>query len=509
MMKQELPANSRQLTWQDLGFFIAVAVFTIHSLVYLDFFMDDAYISLRYVLQWINGNGLVYNIGEQVEGYSNFLWIVLLAVPGRLGLDLVMAAKAGGVLISLATMTVAYLYVRPQPYAAAVPLFLAFSASFAAWAMAGLENPLFMFLVLCAAIVFVREEETGRGGWSGILFGLLALTRPEGALFAVVTALYRCVHLLRMRTSPGRQDLWRMVGFLAIVVPHLIWRLDYYGYPLPNTIYAKSMGFRLRTILEGGLYLYHSFVVLGGLFVVLLPSVVALTAPSRPRYVAYFAVLVTAYLVFIAAAGGDWMPLQRFLASVLPLIVLVMHAGIVRLAALFPQKVVPTLVWGVLICQTAFMLMISVDHRFINVGVLPGHLLSRPYPWVEYLKQEVRPGDTVAVFDAGQVAYTLPLDVRIVDMVGLADEHIAHLPAQFPGGLLGRGDAWGKWDANYVLAQKPRFVQTPLGAQDKEGRWATGFTGTTLLVNDPRFQAQYKLVEPPEFYGIFVRKDDE
>jgi hypothetical protein len=248
--------------------------------------------------------------------------------------------------------------------------------------------------------------------------------------------------------------------------------------------------------------------ILGGLFVVLLPSVVALMAPGRPRYVGYFAILFAAYLVFIAAAGGDWMPLQRFLASVLPLIVVVVHAGAVRLATLFHQKVAPTLVWAVVICQLGFMLMISVDYRFINAGVLPGHLLSRPYPWVAYLKEEVRQGDTIAVFDAGHVAYFLPLNVRVIDMVGLADEHIAHVSAQFPGGLLGRGDAWGKWDVNYVLAQKPRFVQIPLGARSEGGRWVTGFTGTTLLVNDPRFQAQYELVDLKDVCGIFVRKDE-
>src|SRR3954470_13240280 len=35
---------------------------------------DDAFISFRYARNWVTGKGLVYNAGERVEGYTNFLW---------------------------------------------------------------------------------------------------------------------------------------------------------------------------------------------------------------------------------------------------------------------------------------------------------------------------------------------------------------------------------------------------------------------------------------------------
>ena len=126
---------------------------------------------------------------------------------------------------------------------------------------------------------------------------------------------------------------------------------------------------------------------------------------------------------------------------------------------------------------------------------------------VAYLCRYVCPGDTIAVIDAGIIAYRLPLETRVVDMVGLTDVHIAHQPVRLLGGLFGRGDAFGKWDVDYVLAQKPRFVQVNILGKTVEGEWLTNFTGTTLLINDHRFQMAYRLVTEPEGTGVFVREE--
>ena len=44
---------------------------------------EDCFISFRYVENFVEGKGLVYNLGERVEGYSNFLWVMVLGLaPG-------------------------------------------------------------------------------------------------------------------------------------------------------------------------------------------------------------------------------------------------------------------------------------------------------------------------------------------------------------------------------------------------------------------------------------------
>jgi arabinofuranosyltransferase len=484
------------------GFIPAVIVFVAHTWTYTDFFIDDAFISLRYVRQWLAGNGLVYNIGEQVEGYSNFLWIVLLWLSGLSGMDLIFATRLWGIGFSLATLALVFLFVRRLPFTLFSPLFLAFSAPFAMWAVGGLENPLFMFLVFAGSWLFYREETRSSGWTSSIFWGLLALTRPDGLLFGGVAFLYRVLRLYRLRQWPQRHDSLRALVLALIVLPHFVWRLTYYGYPLPNTIYAKSMGMSLRSFLEGGYYIYSSFEIIGGFFFAGLLVLLALAARQKYRYVPYFTLNVVAYFLFIFAAGGDWMPAQRFLASVLPLLVVVVHAGAAELVRLLAPLLPRSLAWAPIFLQLLYIAAISLSARFISPGLPNDHRLSLPYPWVIYLEERIHERDAIAVFDAGFVGYRLPLTVRIIDMVGLIDEHIAHRPAQFPGGLWGRGDAWGRWDVDYVLAQNPRFVQMHLHGMDEQGNWRTGFTGTALLVNDPRFQERYQQTEMPGLFEL-------
>ena len=51
------------------------------------FLTDDAFISFRYTRNLLEGHGLVFNPGEYVEGYTNFLWILeLAAIWGIFGL---------------------------------------------------------------------------------------------------------------------------------------------------------------------------------------------------------------------------------------------------------------------------------------------------------------------------------------------------------------------------------------------------------------------------------------
>ena len=63
-------------------FIVAAAVLVPHARLF-DFVTDDAYISFRYARNLALHGQLVFNLGEQVEGYTNFLWTVLLALRHR------------------------------------------------------------------------------------------------------------------------------------------------------------------------------------------------------------------------------------------------------------------------------------------------------------------------------------------------------------------------------------------------------------------------------------------
>ena len=122
-----------------------------------------------------------------------------------------------------------------------------------------------------------------------------------------------------------------------------------------------------------------------------------------------------------------------------------------------------------------------------------------------WLREHVSANEKVALSNAGLNAYVLPLETHVLDMVGLTDRHIARLPPRFPSGLLGRGDGFGKWDIDYVLAAQPDIVEAVVGSRGPNGAFDSPYTGTRLLLRDPRFVARYEPARgAPK--GLFVRR---
>jgi hypothetical protein len=118
--------------------------------------IDDAYISFRYAENLARGQGLVFNVGERVEGYTNFLWVILLAIPARLGLDLVVSSKVLGGVFALATLwTLGTLHpgsgARPRARNLAAPGLLLTNTAFFLWAVHGLETAMFAFWITLGA----------------------------------------------------------------------------------------------------------------------------------------------------------------------------------------------------------------------------------------------------------------------------------------------------------------------------------------------------------------------
>ncbi len=484
----------------------SIALFLAHVALYKGFIVDDAFITFRYIQQWVHGNGLVYNVGDRVEGYSNFLWIVLLAPLAHLGLDLVLAAKGVGLLLSLLTLLLVWRLSQNIEGPKVAAWFLAASGPFAAWTMGGLETPLFTLLLLWSGFAFLREEESGKGWLSGILWGLLALARPEGVIFALIAALFRLWRMRMHRSYMRADDLIRLILFGSLVLPYFLWRWMYYGYPLPNTVYAKSLGLHPRALLEGAIYLYKCLESAGGFFFLAFLFLLVLVLSPPSPIANYWVLNISVYALFIFLGGGDWMPMQRFFVHILPPLSLLFQVGLYRLKGLLPTRWQTLAMWVLILGQMGFLIGYSLEQRFVySVG--GGSLVPGDTPLVTYLCQQVHPSDTVALIDAGFIAYRLPLETRVVDMVGLTDEHVAHRPVQLPGGLWGRGDAFGKWDVDYVLAQNPRFVQVNIVGETPGGEWLTNFTGTTLLVNDPRFRRVYEWVDEPGVSGLFRRKE--
>ena len=91
-------------SYLSIGLIAVVLIILILHINYLRFVCDDAFISFRYAKNLVEGHGLVYNIGERVEGYTNFLWTLLLSAFMGLGLDVVVVSQVLGILLSLSTV---------------------------------------------------------------------------------------------------------------------------------------------------------------------------------------------------------------------------------------------------------------------------------------------------------------------------------------------------------------------------------------------------------------------
>ena len=77
------PLNTRSIVLLAIAF----AAFALMHVLNLNSILDDAFISFRYAENLVNGHGLVFNPGERVEGYTNFLWVIFSTIPIALGLD--------------------------------------------------------------------------------------------------------------------------------------------------------------------------------------------------------------------------------------------------------------------------------------------------------------------------------------------------------------------------------------------------------------------------------------
>jgi len=416
-----------------------------HGLGHWSGTIDDSYISFRYAANLAAGDGLVFNPGDRVEGYSNLLWTLGAALAVRAGIDPMLAAKVAGLLSLLLTLALLHLLlgrtVRGLPVRLAGLLLFALAVPSAYWSVQGMETPFFT-LLLSAAFWRLGEELDRRRGfpWSALLLAAACLTRPEGPLYLGVVLGTR----LAAGGRPGRRDLTWFLLFLVPVALHLFWRRNYYGEWLPNTFYAKGSagaGLSFEAHADGlatiGAFLAAAWWLpaLLGLLGVL--ALVRACLPRRGTDPARRARLVLPLLWLAGAcffcwhANGDWMPHDRFLVPALPALALLVAAGIDSTAdwvARLAGRPAGVTVGAIL----AILLVTGQAVEMVRESGLPTpSRLSAPeqpqlLPMAMALMETLRDGEAVVYGDIGIVGYLNP-GLRIIDNRGLTHRTMARL----------------------------------------------------------------------------------
>ena len=408
---------------------------------------DDAYITYRYAQNLIGGHGLVYNLGERIEGYSNFLFVLLSAAFLVLCADRVyMACVVFSMACYVVTVLVFYFYLgrmvnmRSARFGASA---LCLCPIMWIWPSSGLETSA-VLLTQVGLFITVEHMVTRDSVKLLALFCCLALSlillRADGFVFPLLcTTVFLFKRQYRYWTST--------VAFIVVSVGlYVACRYSYYGEVLPNSYYAKVSGTLLQRISAATLTMAR-LCRDDAFFVYLIPLLfcwykfgralfrgsVLSGAPGSSMPLISFGLL--AYWTYV---GGDTFQ-ERFLLVLVPL-------SIVSLVALdmgmFLSKARLHIILLMMVLQFVPLVRdLRFDYHF--------HKYDR---WVElgkYLAQK-HAGATLAIDAAGKVPFYSRFST--VDMLGLNDRHIGHIPASFFEA------GHNKYDPDYVLKQHPDLI---------------------------------------------------
>ena len=411
---------------------------------------DDAMISARYARHLAQGHGLRYNLApadsSPVEGYSNFLWV--LVISGGFYLQILprlVTAYAGGFFAIISCLAI-LAWVKTTTgslwRSVAALLLLASSLPFMLWAVQGLETVMFAAFVL-ASVLFYKPD---RPGPLAYVFAFLAcLTRPDGA---IVAAAVLAGHVF----SPER-DYRRLVRSAALffLLPFLCYtgfRFFYFGSLLPNVFYAKT-GLGAGGIMAGLAYV-------GGWIADHWPLALFFTAGlgglARSKELFYRclpAVLACLlYVLFIVVVGGDFMPDYRFVMHVLPLIV---GIGVIGGSSLEDKIKKRGRVIVAVLAIVALSWNLLLIRHYSSEESFRKDWHEKQAVWYgmasSWLLRHTTTSDTVACGDIGYIGYVTGVD-RILDTNGLVDPYLASLP----------GAAGLSSDPHYVLDLKPDYI---------------------------------------------------
>lgn len=460
-----------------------------------NFTIDDAFIGFRYSENMASGHGAVFNIGEDpVEGYSNFLWLLIGATFVKTGFSAMVASKYLGIFLSLVNILILYKLsfrvLNNRLYASLPPLLLSVVPAYSYWAVAGLETMLYITVLMTSILLFLERKYA----LSSFFFVLLSLTRPEGAVVFAALSLFM---LCKNKTAKARLFSARFVKWIAvfagIYVPYFIWRFTYFGYLLPNSFYFKS-----GILSPPAMWWAYSFLVyifpfaIFGAYGILRQK----TSGEKKFLLALAALLVTLTFLYIPLQGYPY----RFLLPALPFILILAADGIRQ----FLHSVGQTefsfgrqsggLRKYLALAVVAFLFIYPLANareykayadKFIS-GYERAHIKLG-----KWLSENFNQTATLVFADIGATPYYAKM--RTIDIVGVTDEYITH-HAQEPV------------YAKYIIDQKPEIVVLLSGSTNI---FRPLWDYSEKIYNDSGFQKNYTRIAVLKFdndYYLWVYK---
>ncbi len=465
---------------------LLICLFSLHTYFFSNYITDDAYISFRYLENLKEGKGLVYNPGEKVWGFTNYLWIMFLVPLTEINMDPLLGARILGVICNvLSLILVLYGFGPLMKYGTRNilgSLFLVTNGAFLLQSMSGLETSFFSLLVLYALYMYgkaIDKKSPRLFFFSGLIMALATLTRPEGLFLSGILMTHT---ILSKKSIDLPQKLIQkkyLMGFLPVILAFVISMFFYYGAFWPNSINAK-VGFSPEQLFRGMRYfLVFAFYNPWQIILLLITCLFFKSANVLVRTVFLFVAFFMGFNIFV---GGDWMLGYRLFHTAIPLTCLlipfcmaVMEKKILRSriqAAYIPKLLAVSLI---VVFSAINLLNSRIDphvyrarldsyvHEGINIG--------------KWMRNNFKRDALLATNTGGTIAYFSKL--RIVDMMGINDTVIANrknVPKEWKG--------IEKGDGKYVLTRRPDYIH---------------FGSSTGSV-EPTFLSDIEIFESEEFW---------
>jgi hypothetical protein len=513
-----------------LGLGFCVLVYLAHSFAFRHWIVDDAGISFVDARNLANGHGLVSQPGvPPVEGYSNFLWVVLLAMTYKLDVfDPYLTPKALAALFVIAAFIVAHrttlrLMRRNSLLALFGPLMLALNTSIIVWTNSGLENALSLFFLSVLLGVTTHSVLSERPSFreaslAASTSAALGMTRPDLAIFAVVWPLLVLLLSHAGAPRPGRRGLLAVSAYGAVFAVifggFLLFRWNYFHALWPNSYYAKGtpplsellavLTFQPQGLAKVGSLLARAYGATAFPAIVLLVAVATALVRKRcggPEMV--IGAFLLAGLVDFAALTNDWMGECRFATPFL--LFLYPFTALLFLRFFESLPIVHARDSGLLVAATLLAVVATSAPIFGMRSVLFSRQPTVPFEVVR--EQYGRRYDAIAArLGLGNASVLLPdvgatlyySSLTVFDLAGLTDSEIARSLVKDPGRFY-----------RYVFeAAKPTFIHvrapwTGLAAFERDLRFRRDYVPLSESVDESVGRDSGATV----YSGDFIRRD--
>jgi len=500
-IKQSLPAEKEQSNKPIV--FAGLILLCIVFIVICNnnrFIQDDAFISFRYVQNFVDGHGLVFNIGERVEGYTNLLWVLILSALVRMNFDIGNTAQtlslAFGVLVLVMTYLLSGLirikgdietkYAKKSKTESVdsstgffdlIPsALLVFTGSFVFWAISGMETTMFISFCLLGIYYYIKDKDFPTPNYKFPIFILLAtLTRPEGMYFFGLILIHRFGLLFMEKRGEGLKEFFskkNLISYLVYVIPvifYFVIRYSYYGYLFPNTYYAKT-GLSSQYITAGIEYFmkfFSSYLLYG---VILVAPVYLFRKKENFFEISLFYLLIVSFIIYVISVGGDVLKQNRFFLPILPMLYILFAKFLTDLYYKFSKNLgkgiafASVLIISTVICYYYYTSQkenlqseIASENGLVEKMKITGN-------WFKNKQREAGRPLVLAATTIGAVSYFAGSDVVVIDNLGLTDKEIAHNPKPVPeisAEVLGWKER--NYNADYVMSRNPDYVYFSTG----------------------------------------------